>query len=144
LREELERHTAGLGIREAVRFAGYHADILPWLALADVCVLPSFFEGLPLVAIETLAAGKAMVATAVDGTPEVVVDGCTGLTVPPGDPPALAAAIIRLLRDPPLRRQLAAAGRDWVLSRFTQQRQIRETEEFYLACWDDYTRGRRR
>jgi glycosyltransferase involved in cell wall biosynthesis len=144
LQEELERHVAKLGISEAVRFAGYHSDILPWLALADICVLPSFYEGLPLVAIETLAAGKAMVATAVDGTPEVIVDGRTGLTVPPGDVKALAAAIIRLLRDPALRGRLASAGREWVLSRFTQERQIRETEEFYLASWDDYIQGRLR
>jgi glycosyltransferase involved in cell wall biosynthesis len=144
LQEELERHVAKLGISEAVRFAGYYSDILPWLALADICVLPSFYEGLPLVAIETLAAGKAMVATAVDGTPEVIVDGRTGLTVPPGDVKALAAAIIRLLRDPALRGRLASAGREWVLSRFTQERQIRETEEFYLASWDDYIQGRLR
>ena len=144
LRQELEQHTATLGLNDAVRFAGYQSDILPWLALADVCVLPSFYEGLPLVAIETLAAGKAMVATAVDGTPEVVVDGRTGITVPAGDVCALAAAITRLLRDPALRSRLAIAGREWVLSRFTRERQIRETEEFYMACWDDYTQGRLR
>lgn len=139
LRSTLEQQTAALGLTGSVRFVGYQSDTLPWMALADVCVLPSFYEGLPLVAIETLAAARAMVATAVDGTPEVVVDGRTGLTVPPGDSQALANAIAALLRDPALRTRLGAAGREWVLSRFTQERQIRETAEFYFACWKQHS-----
>jgi glycosyltransferase involved in cell wall biosynthesis len=143
LRDSLEQQTAALGLKDTVRFAGYQADVLPWLSLADICVLPSFYEGLPLIAIETLAAGKPMVATAVDGTPEIVVDGRTGLTVPPGDPQALADAICMLLRDPVLRRRLAEEGREWALSRFAEQRQIRETAEFYQLCWRERAGGRR-
>jgi glycosyltransferase involved in cell wall biosynthesis len=142
LRGELERQAGRLGLQDAVRWAGYQADIRPWLALADVCVLPSLYEGLPLIAIETLASGRPMVATAVDGTPEVVVDGRTGITVPPGDAGALAGAILRLLRDPELGQRLARQGRDWVLARFTEERQIRETEELYWRCWEE--RGRKR
>ena len=72
-----------------------------------------------------------MVATAVDGTPEVVVDGATGLTVPPGDPEKLGRAICRLLGDPLLREKLALAGREWVLERFGDERQIKRTEALY-------------
>jgi glycosyltransferase involved in cell wall biosynthesis len=131
LRSELEQRVDGLGLRDAVRFVGQHPNVDDWLALADVSILPSFYEGLPLVAIESLAAGKPMVATAVDGTPEVVVDGATGLTVPPGDHAELAHAICRLLGDPLLRDKLSRAGRRWVLERFTQDHQIQRTETLY-------------
>ena len=70
-----------------------------------------------------------------DGTPEVVVHGQTGLTVPAGDPQALAEAIIRLLREPEWARRLAMAGRRWVEERFSAQRQVRLTEELYLEAW---------
>jgi len=132
LRQELEARVAALGLDASVRFVGQQSKVAEWFALADVVVLPSLFEGLPLVAIEALAAGKAMVATAVDGTPEVIVDGRTGLTVPPRDAAALAAAISRLLRDPELRRALGTTGRAWVEEHFSQEQQIQRTQNLYL------------
>ena len=132
LRQELAAQVAALGLDESVRFVGQQTNIPEWFALADVVVLPSLFEGLPLVAIEALAAGKAMVATAVDGTPEVIVDGKTGLTVPSRDVDRLAAAICRLLRDPGLRQAVGRAGRAWVEEHFSQEQQIRGTQELYL------------
>jgi glycosyltransferase involved in cell wall biosynthesis len=73
-----------------------------------------------------------MVATAVDGTPEVILDGRTGFTVPPGDAPSLAEAIGRLLRDPDLRRRFGRAGRSFVLEHFTQERQVAQTQQLYF------------
>lgn len=131
LRSELERQVETAGLRGAVRFVGHQANVADWLALADLSVLPSFYEGLPLAAIESLAAGRPMVATAVDGTVEVVVDGETGLTVPPGDPAQLARAIRDLLGDPLLRQKLGRAGRAKVLERFTAEHQIERTEALY-------------
>ncbi len=131
LRGDLERQAAELGLAGSVHFVGQQANVEDWLALADLTVLPSFYEGLPLAAIESLAAGKPMVATAVDGTPEVIVDGTTGLTVPAGEPAPLARAICRLLGDPRLRERLGGAGREWVLERFNQDRQIQRTETLY-------------
>jgi glycosyltransferase involved in cell wall biosynthesis len=135
LRGQLERQTRELGLTENVLFAGYQTNIPDWLALADISVLPSFYEGLPLVAIESLAAARAVVATAVDGTPEVVVNERTGLTVPPGAPDLLADAICRLLSDDQLRHSLARQGRSWVEAHFTQTRQVRQTEELYTEAY---------
>ena len=137
LRAGLEAEARDLGLEASARFVGHQANVMDWLALADATVLPSHFEGLPLAAIESLAAAKPMIATAVDGTPEVVVNGKTGLTVPPGDVSALAAAICTLLRDPALRRSLGQAGRQWVLDRFSREGQIRRTEELYLRVWSE-------
>ncbi len=83
LRRDLEQQTERLGLASSVKFVGFQSNMADWYRFSDLMVLPSFFEGLPLVAIESLAAGCPVVATAVDGTPEVIVDGETGLTVPP-------------------------------------------------------------
>jgi glycosyltransferase involved in cell wall biosynthesis len=136
LKPQLEAQARRLGLEDAVRFLGRQPRIEEWLPLADLTVLPSFYEGLPLVALESLAAGRAVVATAVDGTPEVVVDGVTGLTVPPGEPVPLARAVCELLGDPEKRQAMALRGRDWVARRFSEERQIRETAVFYVRAWE--------
>ena len=136
LRGELESKARSLGLEGSVRFLGYQSNVPDWLATADVTVLPSFYEGLPISAIECLAAGKPMVATSVDGTPEVVVNEKTGLTVPPGNAELLAAAIRRLLREPELRQRLGAAGRRWAEEHFSVERQIFKTQELYLRAWE--------
>jgi len=142
LRTELEAQAFALGIGCAVSFVGQQPNVPDWLALADFTVLPSFYEGLPLAAIESLAAGRPVVATAVDGTSEVVIDGKTGLTVPAGDAVALAAAISRMLAAPELVRILGRAGRRFALKHFTRQRQVQQTEALYLNAWRQ-ARGRR-
>jgi len=80
------------------------------IATADVLVLPSFIENLPLSIIEAMASGVAVVATPVGAVPDIVRDGETGLLVPVGDVDALAAALTRLVSDPELRRRFGAAG----------------------------------
>lgn len=138
LEDELSKLTQALDIEKEVRFVGFQSNVADWLAVADIGVLPSYYEGLPLTAAETLAAKVPLVATAVDGTPEVVIDGETGILVPPGDPPAMARAINKLVGNPELRRKLALRGRDWVLERFTIQRQVEKTASLYLREWQRY------
>ena len=106
LRAEAER----LGVADRVVFAGYRDDVPALLAGCDVVCLPSRDEGLPLVLLEAMAQRKPVVATPVGGTAELVVDGETGLLVPPGDPEALADALNRILTDPSLARRLGEAG----------------------------------
>jgi glycosyltransferase involved in cell wall biosynthesis len=107
----LQEEAASLGVAERVVFAGYRADVPALLAGCDVFCLPSSAEGMPLVVLEAMAQGKPVVATAVGGTPELVVHGETGLLVPPGDVDALAAALAQLLADPERARRMGEAGR---------------------------------
>lgn len=132
LREELRQRARALGVEENVRFVGYKENPEEWLFLADFTVLSSHFEGLPIAAIESLAMERAVVATAVDGTAEVVVNGKTGLTVPPGQPARLTEAICRMLADGNLRREMGKAGRAWVKQYFSQEEQVCRTGELYL------------
>ena len=108
---ELEKLVELLGIREAVRFAGTRHDIPQLLALCDVYVNSSLFEGMSNTILEAMAARKPVVATAVGGNPELVRDGVTGYLVPPGDDPQLAERLEQLLTNPALARRLGDAGR---------------------------------
>jgi len=134
LRSELETQAARLGISAAVIFAGYQANVADWLALADFTVLPSFFEGLPLAAVESLAARRPVIATAVDGTTEVVIHEETGLLVPAGATAPLTSAICRLLGAPEFAKKLGLAGRRMVERDFSESRQVAETEAVYEAA----------
>ncbi len=118
LRAPLIARAASLGLGEVVRFLGPLADVAPMLAAADALVMPSHHEGLGVAALEAMAAGLPVVASRVGGLPDAVVHEETGLLVPPGDAPALAAAIARLAADPILARRLGDAGRARVAARF--------------------------
>ena len=100
------------GLTDKLTFLGRVDNSAAFLAACDVVVVPSLSEGMPLVPMEAMALGKPVVATRVGGTPEVVLDGETGLLVPPGDGAALALAIDTLLRDDEARRRMGSAGRE--------------------------------
>ncbi len=102
LRPSLEARVAELGLGDSVRFAGRipHDDVGTWMGACDVLVLPSLSEGLPTVICEAMLAGRAVIATPVGGTPELVEDGATGILVAPGNVTALADALGGLLATP--------------------------------------------
>jgi glycosyltransferase involved in cell wall biosynthesis len=129
--EGLERTADRLGVRDRVVFAGHRDDAAELLAELDLFVLPSWTEGLPLVVLEAMARRRAVVATPVGGTPEVVADGETGLLVPPRDPDALAAAIRELLADPERRRRMGEAGYRRAAERFSAEAMTRRVLEIY-------------
>jgi len=129
LRAEAER----LGVVDRVVFAGYRDDVPALLAGCDVFCLPSEMEGLPLVVLEAMAQGKPVVATAVGGTPELVVHGETGLLVQPGDVEALTAALAQLLADPEQARRMGEAGRERVQREFGAAAMARRILELYAA-----------
>jgi glycosyltransferase involved in cell wall biosynthesis len=122
-----------LGLTEHVRFLGWRRDLRRVYADLDLVVLSSRNEGSPVVLIEALAAARPVVATAVGGVPEVVVDGETGLTVPSQDPDALAEASLRLLREPDLGARLGAAGRRHVYPRYDSSRLVDDVRRLYVS-----------
>ena len=130
-RAELERRVAELGLGQALRLLGSRDDARALLSLVDLVVHPSQQEGFSNAILEAMAEGKPVVATDVGGNPEAVVDGVTGLLVPPGDPGALASAIIRLLGDPGSRAAFGKAGRARAAELFTLDGMIRKYEGVY-------------
>ncbi len=117
-RAALERKAAGLGL--AVTFLGTRdgSRVRALLAGAAALVVPSIYEGMPLVVLEAMERGVPVVASAVSGIPEVVVDGETGWLVPPEDPEALAGALEEVLTDPPEARRRGEAGRRRIEERY--------------------------
>ena len=131
LREELEEQARHLGVSSNIIFTGFRDDVSHLLNVMDLVVLPSLHEGMPLTAIEAAAMAKPIVATCVDGTPEVVQDGVTGRQVPPANPPALGEAILALLRNPSQAHRMGEAGRQNALARFDLSRQVEATAKVY-------------
>jgi len=113
--EAMQREVEKLGIAEKVALPGWvgPARVRELLAEADIVVLPSYEENLPMSVIEGMAYGRAVVATPVGAVEDILIDGETGLLVPVGDSDALAAAFARLLDDPALRERLGAAATDF-------------------------------
>ena len=132
LRPELEALNERLGLDQVVHFAGLQEDVRPYLAAMDIYMMSSQFEGLPIALLEAMAMELPVVGTSVGGIPEVVVEGKTGLLVPPGEPSQLKAAVLKLINDPQLRKDMGHLGRKLVSEKFGMERMIRELEEVYL------------
>ena len=130
-RSELEAEVERLGVADRVAFAGYRPAAAAELAEVDALVLPSHVEGLPVVVLEAMARGKPVIATPVGGTAELVVDGGTGILVPPGDVDALAAALTWLAGHADEARQLGEAGRRRVEEDFSEEAMTRRVLEVY-------------
>lgn len=135
LRHELEGVAESAGVADRVVLTGARQDARAILGAADVAVLPSRWEGLPLVALEAAAAGVPLVATAARGVRELLTDGIDALVVPPGDAPAMAAAIRRVLHDPGLAERLVAGGRV-IAAESTEARMV----ERFLGLYEELRR----
>lgn len=132
LEAELKEQARQLGVSERVSFVGAVSPVGPVFFLAELFVLASWLEGLPMVVLEAMAAGCPMVLTRVGGIPEVVEDGRTGLLVPPKDEGALTAALLRALcADAAQKRAWADAAREEALRRFSVERMVERTQAVY-------------
>jgi glycosyltransferase involved in cell wall biosynthesis len=127
----LQGECARLGMAEAVSFYGWRRDMDAVYGDLDVVVNSSRNEGTPVALIEALAAGKPVVATRVGGTADLLGDGTRGLLVAPGDPEALAAAILETLGDPEAARRRARAGQAHVLQQHSVARLISDIDALY-------------
>ncbi len=131
LRPELERLANDVGLGGRLTLCGSVADVSGFLAGLDVAVLPSLTEGMSNALLEYMAAGRAVVASAVGGNVRLIEDGVSGLLVPPGDVGRLVAAVGRLLSDPALAARLGAAARRRVEQRYSRPAMVRRFEDFY-------------
>jgi glycosyltransferase involved in cell wall biosynthesis len=129
--DELKSLAGRLGIGDRVIFTGLRSDVPTLLAGVDVAVMPSLNEALSNALLESMAAGAAVVATRVGGTPEALVDGENGLLVPPDDVAALSGAVTRLLDAPELAARLGRAARQSIADRFSVERMVETTESLY-------------
>jgi glycosyltransferase involved in cell wall biosynthesis len=135
--QQVQAEMEACGVRSAFIFAGQRSDVPRLLSSLDVFVLSTHWEGLPLVILEAMAFGAPVVATAVDGVPEVVHHGKTGLLVRHDDPDELAAAIGDLLANPRRAAGLAAAGRALVQDRFTEAQFAAAMNTVYATTLDE-------
>jgi glycosyltransferase involved in cell wall biosynthesis len=131
LRAALERQIKDHRLEKHVLLAGFRPDVLPLHKAFDIFVLSSITEGLGTSLLDAMAAGKPIVATTAGGIPEVVVDGVNGFLVPPRDHDGMAAAIVRLLKDPALRHRMGAAGLARVRDQFSAERMLLQTLNVY-------------
>jgi glycosyltransferase involved in cell wall biosynthesis len=136
LEGELRALLRRLGVERYVTFLGQRGDVPDLLAAADLFVLPSLFEGLPLAVLEAMAVGLPVVATWIGGTGEAIEHGVTGHLVTPGDASGLAGAIADLLRHPARARAWGRAGRTRFEHEFHASRMARETSSIYNQLLD--------
>lgn len=120
-----------IGIGRNVLFAGERDDIPTMLSLMDISVIPSLSEGFSNTILESMAAGKPVVATNVGGNAEAVIDGKTGILVPPADPTALARSMVTLLKNRELAKKIGESGRQRVVKQFTLHQMILAYEEIF-------------
>jgi glycosyltransferase involved in cell wall biosynthesis len=130
-RERLAALAAEGGIAERVHLLGFRSDVANLLAAAEVFVMPSWWEGLPLALLEAMFAGNAIVASDVSGIPEAIPGPEYGILVPPRDAPALTAALADVLRDGTLRARLGQAAQARAREVFSVERMARDYERLY-------------
>ena len=135
-RAALEAQAASLGLGESVTFLGYRSqqEVAALLEEADMLVLPSFAEGLPVVLMEALASRIPVIASAVAGVPELVEDGVSGFVIPAGHLGALADRLERLLADPALCRRMGEAGRAKVEAEFDISREAAQLARHFASA----------
>jgi glycosyltransferase involved in cell wall biosynthesis len=128
--------SASAGVDGMIDWLGHREDMPTLYAAADIVCLPSRAEGLPLVVLEAMAAGRAVVAARAGGVPEAVLDGVTGVLVDPGDVAGLADAVVALLTDDAVRSAMGRAARVRALERFRAEDMVARLESVF-ASWID-------
>ncbi|MEA3350817.1 MAG: glycosyltransferase [Chloroflexota bacterium] len=136
-REELEQQARASKIEAGVRFLGTRDDVYRLLSAADVFVLPSVSEGMPMSLLEAMGMGVPVVASHLEGIADVVENGQHGLLVPPGEVKLLAEAIIRLLENDGLRKRLAQSAQQLVREAYTLDRMCEQYEELFFETYQE-------
>jgi len=109
-REAIETLAGKLNLSKRIKLVGFQEDVRPWIAMADVFVIPSLYEGGPITLFEAMRLSRAIVSTPVGLAPEAIADGRNGILIPPSNPTALAGALEKILRNDTLAKSLGAAA----------------------------------
>lgn len=128
---KLRKLSKRLNISKNIIFTGVRTDVKKLVSITDVFVLASLFEGLPNVVMEVMLAEKPVVATRIPGNDELVIDGETGILIPPKDSSSLASAIITLLKNPQKAKDMGLKGRERIKKHFSIDKTLKKTEELY-------------
>ncbi len=131
LRTQVEARIKEAGLEKNFRLLGWREDVAKLLAASDAMLLTSIHEGLPRVALQAMAAGKPVVATAVNGTPEAVKNGITGFLTAPHEAKAMAASLLKILAHPALGRKMGLAGKRFLRGTFLMDKMLHEIEKLY-------------
>ncbi|MBN2088568.1 glycosyltransferase family 4 protein, partial [candidate division KSB1 bacterium] len=131
LRESLQKLINELNLTTSFTFLGFRTDIPRILNAIDLFILPSHDEGLPLVLLEAMAAGKPVIATAVGGVAELVQNKRTGILIPPGEVDAIVLSVVDLLKSDEQMRWLGNQAREYVLDNFSHEKMLKKTYENY-------------
>lgn len=131
LRDAVLARIRELGVEKHVCWLGWRTDAYRLIGAADVATLTSRWEGTPYALLEAMAWSRPVVATAVNGCPEIVVEGETGFLVPPGDLTAWAGRVITVLQDPAQAKTMGNKGREQVEARFTLKQMLGRLEALY-------------
>ncbi len=131
LKAEMLQLAEQLLVKDRITFVPFRQDVPDILQAIDIYCLPSLWEGLPIGLLEAMAMRKAVVASAIDGTEEVISSGENGLLIPPSSPKKLAEAIILLAHDEALRQKLSVAAQATVATTYNVQEMARQVENLY-------------
>jgi glycosyltransferase involved in cell wall biosynthesis len=137
--EALKRLAEELGVSHLVQFLGTRRDLPRLFRAMDLFVQPSLWEGLPLTLLMAMGARLPVVGTRVSGVSEIIEDSRNGRLILPGDSQALAGVILELYRRPELRSRMAAAARETVAEKYSQEAMLRRLEGFYLQIMEKKT-----
>ena len=132
-RSDLEDLVQRLDLEEVVHFPGFRSDVRRLIHCFEIFVLPSWIEGLPVTILEAMAASKPVVATSVGGVPELVLDGETGILVPPRDVPGLSQAIESLLEEPDIAHQMGNKGYEHAHQGFSHEKMWTQVQQLYKS-----------
>jgi len=133
LMSSLKKRIQELGIQKRFTFTGFRSDSEVLMKSFDIFCLPSLSEGLSSAILVAMASSLPVIATQVGGIPELVIDGETGILVPPNDADQLAVGLCKVLESPELRRKMGCSGRQRIEEKFTLERKLNETENLYLS-----------
>ena len=135
LRDRLEALGAKLEVKDNLVFTGFRSDIKEILSAIDILAIPSLLEGFPMVTLEAMAMAKPVIATKIDGITEQIIDGESGILIPPKDSGALSSTITNLLKNKEFAKNLGLNARKRVEKEFSIEKMVAETEKVYQSLF---------